>query len=141
VIEWSKLEACLADVLWQITGLSFEDGRLLTERMDSSRLILLLRVLAARKMEGEAMQALIDALQTADELRGDRNFIVHGNWGTLDPGGIPVALSLREKSEPGEIVSEGFPHERVRAIARAIVQTKNEIMKIAATLPAPSRYK
>ena len=42
LIEWTKLEGCLADVLWQFTGLTFEDGRLFTEGMDPARLIVLL---------------------------------------------------------------------------------------------------
>jgi hypothetical protein len=141
IIEWSKLEAVLMDVLWQLTGLTFEDGRLLTERMDPARLIILLRTLASRKMKEPLLQEFINALATADELRDDRNFIVHGSWGTLDPEGVPVALSLRAKSEPGEIVSEGFPHSRMRAIINAIARTKREVGKIAEKLPLPSRYK
>lgn len=96
-----ELEACLADVLWQFVGLKFEDGRLFTERMDASRLIVLLRTLAPRNLEGQLLQDFINALAVADELRGDRNFIVRGSCAFLDPPGVPVAASLREKSEPG----------------------------------------
>lgn len=141
LIEWTKLEGCLADILWQLTGLTFEDGRLFTERMDPARLIVLLKTLATRKMDGPLLQDFINALAAADELRDDRNFIVHGSWGMLDPEGVPVALSLRAKSNPGEIVSEGFPHQRMRAIVREIIKTKQEIIRIGAALPVPSRYK
>lgn len=141
IVEWTKLEGCLADILWQFTGLSFEDGRLFTERMDPARLIILLRTLAPRKLEGDILQDFIDALAAADELRDDRNFIVHGSWGVLDPEGIPVALSLRAKSNPGEVTSEGFPHGRMRAIAKEIIKTKRAIIKIGESLPVPSRYK
>ena len=39
VTEWAKLEALLNDLIWTMTGLKIEDGRLLTERQDASRLI------------------------------------------------------------------------------------------------------
>ena len=92
-------------------------------------------------MDGPLLQDFINALAAADELRDDCNFIVHGSWGMLDPEGVPVALSLRAKSNPGEVVSEGFPHQRMRAIVREIIKTKQEIMRIGEALPVPSRYK
>jgi hypothetical protein len=138
VVEWSKLENCINDLIWRLTDLTFEDGRLLTERMDVSRSIIILRALAGRKLEGELQQELINALAAADELRDDRNFIIHAAWGTLRPENVAVAASLRAKSEPGIVVSEDFPHRRMRAIATEIVRVKRTLVKIMNALPAPS---
>ncbi len=123
----------MAELLWRFLGLMFEDGRLLTERMDPSRLIVLLRTLAPRRLKDRQLQNLLDSLESADRLRDDRNFIVHGSWGTIDPDGIGVALSLRAKSEPGEVMSEQFDDARLRLIADRILATKQLIMAISET--------
>ncbi len=137
VTQWSKLEAALAELLWRFLELSFEDGRLITERMDPSRLIALLRVLAPRKLDGDNLQELSNLLAEADELRDDRNFIIHGTWGTIYPEGDAVSLSLRAKSNPGDITAEHFPHGRMRKITADIIRVKLAVMKIADVLPNP----
>jgi hypothetical protein len=137
VVEWSKLENCLNDLIWRLTGLTFEYGRLLTERMDPSRSIAILRILASKKLQGDDLQKTIDALAAADDLRDDRNFIIHGTWATLLPDGVAVAASLRAKGLPGTVTSEDFPHSRMRAIATEIVKTKHILVEILNKLPEP----
>jgi hypothetical protein len=85
VVEWSKLEACIQDLIWRCIDLSFEDGRVLTERTDISRLIPVARVLAQRYLTDPLLAEVLEALVRADELREDRNFIIHGTWCTVDP--------------------------------------------------------
>jgi hypothetical protein len=53
---------------------------------------------------------------TIEERQADRNFIAHGTWGTLMPDGVPMALSLRPKSAPGEVVAESFTDKRMNEI-------------------------
>jgi hypothetical protein len=139
VAQWSMLENVLHELIWRLTELSFEDGRLFTERMDPSRAILILRVLAGRYLEGEQLQRLIDLLAVADDLRDDRNFVVHGTWTVLQPDGHNIAASIRQKSEPGKIIGEHFPHARMRAIIAKIRETRTALIEIAETLP--SAYK
>jgi hypothetical protein len=130
VKEWTFVENCLHELIWVLTGLSFEDGRLFTERMDPSRSIALLRVLGPRYLKGQQLQTLVDALTRADQLRSDRNFIAHGTWSDIQPEGQPTASSIREKSEPGQVIAEHFPVERMRAIAAGIIRTRDEIAAI-----------
>ena len=106
--------------------------------MDSARLITLLRTLAPRKLEGDVLQELANLLAEADELRDDRNFIAHGTWGTLYPEGVAVCLSLRAKSNPGDVTAEHFPHARMHKIVTDIIRVKLAIIKISeAVLPNP----
>lgn len=138
IVEWSKLEGCLHELIWRFAGLSFEDGRLFTERMDSNRLIALLRVLGPRKLDGSALQTFVNVLAAVDELRDDRNFIAHGTWATLEPGSEPTASSIRTKSEPGEVVAEHFPQSRMRLIVREIIKTREAAVRIMRAVPWPS---
>ena len=135
--EWNKLENCLNELIWRFTGLSFEDGRLFTERMDPSRSIALLRVLGPRNLDGNQLQALVDLLAIADQLRDDRNFIVHGTWAIIEPEGQPTASSIRTKSEPGHVVAEHFPHARMQAIISEIIKTRVAIVAIMKAVPWP----
>ena len=110
VSEWTYLENCLGELLLKCTGMSFEDGRLFTARMDPARLIELLRTLGPRKLQGQHLQILIDLLTISDQLRDDRNFIFHGTWAIMMPEHVPTVSSLRTKSNPDVIVTENFPH-------------------------------
>jgi hypothetical protein len=137
IAAWNMLENCLKELIWRFTGLSFEDGRLFTERMDPAQAITLLRTLAPRKLDGEQLQKLIDMLAAADQLRDDRNFIAHGTWAILQPEGQPTASSIRAKSDPGQVIAEHFPHVRMRGIITAIDDTRIELVKILRAVPWP----
>jgi hypothetical protein len=51
----------------------------------------------------------------------DRNFIVHGSWGTLAPDNVPICTSLRPKSPtPGEVIAETFTEERMLNLINGI---------------------
>jgi hypothetical protein len=120
VTEWAKLEALLNDLIWTMTGLKIEDGRLLTERQDASRLIAILRGLSERYLIDEGTPSprsrFLDALDIIDQLREDRNLIIHGAWGEVD--GIPILLSLRAKPDaPANIAGETYPPSRMVKIA------------------------
>jgi hypothetical protein len=130
-IEWAMFENCLNDMVLRFIGLPFEDGRLLTQRLDPSKAIALLRVLGPRYLQGEPLQELVDILAMADQLRGDRNFIIHGTWAVIMPENHPTASSVREKSEPDEVVAEHFPRERMIAIIGSIIKTKERLVKLS----------
>jgi hypothetical protein len=141
VIEWSKLENTLQELLWWFLEINFEDGRVITEKMDVSRLFGILRTMAPRKLKGDVLTELLNLLQIADELREDRNFIIHGAWATLEPDGVAVAASLRPKSDTGQVVQEHFPHDRMHHIVNKILKTKVGIFRIIESLTGPSPYR
>jgi hypothetical protein len=47
-VAWAKLEASLHDLIWELTGLSLEDGRAITGKQDAVHLIAMLNVLENR---------------------------------------------------------------------------------------------
>jgi hypothetical protein len=80
---------------------------------------------------------VLDALNRADELRDDRNFIAHGTWCTVYPEGVAFSSSLRKKSEPGEVTAEEFPSTRMYRIIDEIDRVKGVIVKAYDGLPYP----
>jgi hypothetical protein len=50
VMEWSKLENSLLALLWEFLNLSFEDGKILCNRMEVGTTIQMLRAMAQRHM-------------------------------------------------------------------------------------------
>jgi hypothetical protein len=126
-VAWAKLEALLNDLIWAMTGLKIEDGRLLTERQDATRLLTILRALAERYLSDDGSPSprsrFLDTLDFIDQLKDDRNAIIHGSWGELD--GIPIIASLRLKTNsPSKVTSENYPAERMLKIARDIDRCK-----------------
>jgi hypothetical protein len=129
VIEWSRLEAVLNDLIWCFLNVVFEDGRSLTGRADAGTKITLLRAIAPQHLsDDDKLEALLLVLDMVDASRDDRNFIVHGSWGRLAPEGIPLAASIRIKSKPDEVIAETFPPKRMRDIADNIVRMRKMLV-------------
>jgi hypothetical protein len=140
VVEWSWLESALDDMIWQLLGLDLEDGRALTKRTDASTKVAILNSIAPRYLDGPALDAIQDALSDINEIRDDRNFVVHGVWGMLRPDGVPIVMSLRSNSAPTEITSETFSHERLRQIANDTRKAKHTLVEIMQQLaPSPDK--
>jgi hypothetical protein len=120
VSRWAKLENAMNDLILNIIGAKFEDGRLLIERLDATRLIAILRVLGERYLseddEPSSRSKFLDILDKIDHLRDDRNNITHGTWGEIDL--VPVVMSLRAKNDdPTNITGETYPRQRMNQIA------------------------
>ena len=130
VTEWSRLEGALEDMIWTLTGLSFEDGRVLTSRTDAKTKIAMLQVLAPRYLADPTLRKVEEALVLADSLRDDRNFIMHGSWGTMVPINESTALSLRAASLPGMVTSESFSRARMVGILRGITEAKQALLDV-----------
>jgi hypothetical protein len=129
VIEWSRLESVLNDLIWCFLNVIFEDGRTLTGRADATTKIALLRAIAPRHLTSDdKLEALLLALDTIDASREDRNFIVHGAWGRLAPEGIPLAASIRVKSKPDEVIGETFNSKRMYKIIEVIVTMRQMLV-------------
>jgi hypothetical protein len=121
IANWARLEVNLDMLIWLLVKVSDEDGKVLTSRVDANQ-----KIQMARKLSQTNVPALVKSLKInellnkIDELRDDRNFLVHGTWGTLMPDNVPFGSSLRQKSEPGMISSETFPEARMNGIIRDI---------------------
>ena len=123
VVEFSKLEAGLNDMIWLLLDLDMSDGRVLTQRSDATTKINILRAIVPRYLEGKDLETTLEALTRLDDVRDDRNFIIHGTWGSLHPTGVAIALSLRAKSEtPDLITAETFPHARMRKLINSCLE-------------------
>jgi hypothetical protein len=129
---WGLLEAAMQDAIWRILNVPMEDGRILTGRTDASTKLQWLRSLSKRHIRGELFEQLQLVLKTIEDRMDDRNFIVHGVWGTMTfkeygHGDVPMALSLRRKSLPHEVASETFPNERMTEIIADVAGAKADL--------------
>jgi len=70
---------------------------------------------------------MLQVIEFIGGYKEDRNFAVHGSWGTLMPENVPVCASIRPKAPPGEVISETFPKERMLAIINGILEAKQNL--------------
>ena len=134
VITWSKLENAMQDTIWHFLNVPMSDGRIVTERMDAGTLLRILRALGKRHLENPLLDQFLSIMDKIEDRSEDRNFVVHGTWGTLLPDNVPVALSLRPKALPGEVMSETFPAHRMLEIVRDITTALDFLMKLMPVL-------
>lgn len=116
IVDWAVIEALMQEIIWAILDIDISDGRIITARMDARRKMQWLRSFSKKHLEDDSFNTLADILDGIELLQDDRNFIVHGTWATMQRTGIPIAASLREKSDPDKVVSETFPMWRMQEI-------------------------
>lgn len=140
IVLWSKLEAAMEDTIWMLLNLDDEDGKVVTKRLSADAKVQLLRTIGRRHISDKALIAKFNkALKYVDELKDCRNFIAHGVWGTLMPDDIPVALSLKPKSDVGEVMSETFSQERMDGISEGIQLMLQYFVDLPERLEKPRR--
>ena len=140
IVSWSKLEAAMEDMIWMLLDLEDEDGKFLTKRLGADAKVQLLRGIGSRHISDEALLAKFnETMRYVDELKECRNFIAHGTWGTLMPDDIPVALSLKPKSEVGEVISETFSVDRMEGIFGGIQLMCQRFVDLPEQLGKPRR--
>jgi hypothetical protein len=120
VAAWSRLEQEMENLIWHFLELRIEYGRIVTTRIDASTRIQMLRMLGRLEYDNDVLDNFNHILDEIDNVREDRNFIIHGVWGSIFPNGPPIAFSLRPKHDPAEIVGETFPHTRMLALIQKI---------------------
>ena len=86
VVEWSKLEGSMDDLIWSFLGLTIEFGRLITQRMDANNKINLLRSLGDLCFSGDSYDChlgnyLKECLDMADIFREEPKFYCSRNMG------------------------------------------------------------
>jgi hypothetical protein len=87
----------------------------------------LLRALVNTYCSCEFLDVILHVIDFIGGYKEDRNFVVHGSWGTLMPENVPVCASIRPKAPPGEVISETFPKERMLAIINGILEAKQNL--------------
>jgi hypothetical protein len=141
VVAWSKLENAMQDTIWHFLRLEMSDGRIVTERMDAATLIRILRALGNRHLGEPLLHEFLSTMDKIEDKQEDRNFIVHGTWGTLLPDNVALGTSLRPKAAPGEVIGEVFPPERMHAIVQEISTALDFLVRLMSqleTLPRKS---
>ncbi|MCH9054140.1 MAG: hypothetical protein IIA72_24385 [Proteobacteria bacterium] len=140
IVLWSKLEAAMEDTIWMLLNLDDEDGKVVTKRLSTDAKVQLLRGIGSRHISDKALlDKFNETLKYVDELKECRNFIAHGVWGTLMPDDIPVALSLKPKSDVGEVISETFSQERMEGILKGIRLMLQRFVDLPEQLGKPRR--
>jgi len=145
IMAYAVMEGTAERLIWDITGLSYDDGRLLT-RTDSSDKFEILRTLAENYglIIHYSRKTTLEMWAAIKQLMPVRNLIVHGIWAMLDHQ-IPVTISRRFKTTTGNVLGEAFPLERLQAIARQCYHVKKYLdglsNRVRASPPIrPARY-
>jgi len=136
VLNWSKLEADIDAAIWAFWGLNIDAGRIITTPLNIDLKLDLLRSLVITYLKDASLNDVLQCIEYISGYKEDRNFIVHGTWGTLMPDNVPVCGSIRPKAPPGEIISETFPKERMLNIINGILEAKNNIRTLTDLLDA-----
>ncbi|HXQ51879.1 MAG TPA: hypothetical protein VN802_12345 [Stellaceae bacterium] len=135
--HWARLEGALEDTIWHFLKLDGEDGRLVTARLDARPKVEILGALGKRYIPaGHILEKFKKLLAHISDLAADRNFIVHGIWGTLTPDNVPIASSLRPKADPWMARAEAFTDERMRWTIREILTAARALNDLPAALAA-----
>jgi hypothetical protein len=131
-MTWARIEDAMQEILWILLNVPLEDGRVMTAGADANRKLQWLGGFANKHLTGEELQSLKTILARIDEVRQDRNFAVHGSWGTIEPEGIPICFSVKEKSpDPTRVMAESFPRERMMQITRETNECRIALMEWA----------
>ena len=118
VIAFSFMDSAAEQFIWQLCGLSFEDGRMLTTMDAKPKFNVLKQMVKRHKLTLTNPGLPATFWDTLDNLRDYRNQIAHGQWAMVD-GSIPVTASFRIiDKQSGAIIADAFSIERLEAIAR-----------------------
>ena len=124
IMAFSEMEMSAEHFIWDVLGLSGDDGKLVTQ-IDTKDKIELSKKLSERyglplhpnaRTTAEAWSTIRSAIEA-------RNKMAHGVWRMID-GTIPLVVSYRIPIELGRINSEHFPLDRIEAVASTCLKVK-----------------
>lgn len=127
VLNWSKLETDIDGAIWAFLDLDIDKGRVITTKLNTDVKVDLLRALVNTYCREDLLDDILQAIDFISGYKEDRNFVVHGSWGTLTPDNVPICGSIRSKGPPGEVVVETFPKERMLNIINGILEAKQNL--------------
>jgi hypothetical protein len=119
VVAWAKLENSLNDLIWTVEGNTLETGRSATEDLHISSLLTALQNAMQRHLVGDKFKperkAILNIINFVNEVKDERNMVVHGTWATFN--GVPIVGSLRAATqEKTKVTFESYPADRMRDI-------------------------
>jgi hypothetical protein len=136
VLNWSKLETDIDGAIWAFLDIDIDKGRLITTKLNTDVKIELLRALVNTYCAGDLLNDILHVIDFIGGYKEDRNFVVHGSWGTLMPENVPVCASIRPKASPGEVISETFPKARMLDIINGILEAKENLRTLMSLIEA-----
>jgi hypothetical protein len=123
IIAYSAMENSTERLIWDVAGLSYDDGELLTR----SRLNKFETLKQLLEQHGIVVhytrQITISVWEDLRQLVPIRNLIVHGVWAMLD-NAMPLSISNRPSSDTGYVFGEPFYLERLQAVERQCFRVK-----------------
>ena len=144
-LEWTECETLVEHLLWQLAGMSAENGAHFTFNMQmKSRLDMLATLGRERLPEGaqlEKFNAIIGELQ---ELNTKRNHIIHGSWGAwvtlaelaryFEPGRIVVPVA-HKRTKPGkkDQIPQKVSAKELKGVPERIAQATEKLWKFASS--------
>jgi hypothetical protein len=139
IMAFSDMEMSAEQFIWDLLGLSDDDGKLVT-RIDTKDKLELAKKFSERyrlplhpneQTTAEAWSAIRNAIEA-------RNKMAHGIWMTIDLK-TPVVVSYRIPIELGGINSEHFPADRIEAVTRVCLKAKGLFDKLCAKIATEGR--
>ena len=128
VTSFAKLEMAIEELIWAFVGVSISHGRMLT-RMDTRPKFELLKKLVLEFVPVEQRKTIAPHLwKGLDQLREDRNDIVHGAWAILD-GSKVVTVSHRYSAEPDEVGTKPYSIELLKLFVRRAATMEEHFVK------------
>jgi hypothetical protein len=139
IMAFSAMEMSAEQFIWDLLGLSADDGKLVT-RIDTKDKIELAKKFSERyrlplhpneQTTAEAWSAIRNAIEA-------RNKMAHGVWMTIDLK-TPIVVSYRIPIELGQINSEHFPADRIEAVTWVCLNAKGLFDKLCAKIATEGR--
>ena len=138
IMAFSDMEMSAEQFIWDVLGLSIDDGKLVTQ-IDTKEKIELAKKLSERyrlplhpsaQTTSEAWPAIRSTIEA-------RNKMAHGVWVMIDEA--PVVVSYRIPIELGRVNSEHFPLERIEAVTSVCIKTKGLFDRLCAKIATEGR--
>ena len=117
IMSFSYLETAAEMMIWDLLNLSFDDGSLITSRMQADNKFALLRELLERPTNDKLMptKQFWKTLKTLSEARAK---IAHGAWIMVDRE-MPMIMSHRFSGPRDVVMGESLPAHPVEGIHQA----------------------
>lgn len=138
IMAFSYMEMSAEHFIWNVLGLSIDDGKLVTQ-IDTKEKIELAKKLSERYRlplhpSAQATAEVWPAIRNAIEAR---NKMAHGVWVMMDE--VPVVVSYRIPIELGRVNSEPFPLERIAAVTSICVKARGLFDRLCAKIATEGR--
>ncbi len=102
VMHFSYAETATQFLIWRILGVSFQDGRALTGRLDARPKRDLLNELCGRHIKSSKAADILAATTALEHASSFRNLAAHGDWRCDEVGQLYSFSIIYDVGDPGE---------------------------------------